>query len=476
MGAAQIAALMQPPAAHIEAVVEWLQTCAKDVEVQTGGDWVHASATVACAESLLGGDAKYYEFTEVATGNIVHRTQGTISLPAAIREYVDIVGPTNQFPAPIRPIRRGTNLPKLLGTNPTTIRTEYGMGSIQANNTFGNTVNTQQVAGFLQQYADPDGDLQSFFQEYYKTGTGRKFSIVGPNQALNAGDEASLDTQYIMAIGSNVTTTFWSTAGTRPYQNEPYLVWLTNLTALPDDQLPNTVSVSYGDNEYQIDPDYAARMDVEFQKLAVRGTSLIFASGDGGVAGGQSGSCLGPNGDIFVPTFPAGSPYITSVGATDGTYKKAASFSSGGFSNMYAAQSYQQAAIAHYKSNTTGLPSPTLYNATGRGFPDVSTVGEQFWIFCQGLDEPVDGTSCAAPTFTGIISLLNDARATLGKKPLGYLNQIFYAHPEIFTDITEGNNPGCGSKGFPAAPGWDPITGLGSPNFPAMMALAVQLP
>ena len=90
--------------------------------------------------------------------------------------------------------------------------------------------------------------------------------------------------------------------------------------------------------------------------------------------------------------------------------------------------------------------------------------------------EPVDGTSCAAPTFSGIISLLNDARAAAGKRPLGYLNTIFYKHPEVFTDVTAGSNPGCGTKGFPAAVGWDPVTGLGAPNFPAMMTLALSLP
>jgi hypothetical protein len=36
-----------------------------------------------------------------------------------------------------------------------------------------------------------------------------------------------------------------------------------------------------------------------------------------------------------------------------------------------------------------------------------------------------------------------------------------YANPKMFNDITEGTNPGCGTKGFPAAPGWDPSTGLG---------------
>jgi tripeptidyl-peptidase-1 len=50
-----------------------------------------------------------------------------------------------------------------------------------------------------------------------------------------------------------------------------------------------------------------------------------------------------------------------------------------------------------------------------------------------------------------------------------------YKHPEVFTDITIGNNPGCGSPGFPAAKGWDPLTGLGSPKFPALKKLLTEI-
>ena len=136
-----------------------------------------------------------------------------------------------------------------------------------------------------------------------------------------------------------------------------------------------------------IDPSYAAAVDTLFMRLGARGASLIFASGDGGVSGGQSGPCNGPNHDVFVPTWPAGDPFITSVGATDQSFRKAAGFSSGGFSNYYAAPPYQAAAIAAYKSaNAAALPRAGQYNASGRGFPDVSTVGEGFWIYCQGLD------------------------------------------------------------------------------------------
>ena len=46
----------------------------------------------------------------------------------------------------------------------------------------------------------------------------------------------------------------------------------------------------------------------------------------------------------------------------------------------------------------------------------------------------------------------------------------------IFNDVTEGDNPGCGTRGFPAAPGWDPVTGLGTVNFPRMLSRFMALP
>jgi hypothetical protein len=59
--------------------------------------------------------------------------------------------------------------------------------------------------------------------------------------------------------------------------------------------------------------------------------SILFASGDGGVSGSQSGSC-----SKFVPTFPSGCPYLTSVGATQGVSPETgASLSAGGFSNYF---------------------------------------------------------------------------------------------------------------------------------------------
>ena len=58
----------------------------------------------------------------------------------------------------------------------------------------------------------------------------------------------------------------------------------------------------------------------------------------------------------------------------------------------------------------------------------------------------------------GIISLLNDYRLFRGKKPFGFLNPWLYGVGLAgLNDIDEGSNPGCGTEGFKAVTGWDPV-------------------
>ena len=46
----------------------------------------------------------------------------------------------------------------------------------------------------------------------------------------------------------------------------------------------------------------------------------------------------------------------------------------------------------------------------------------------------------------------------------------------MLDDIVGGSNPACGTDGFDAAEGWDPVTGFGSPNFRRLLELALSLP
>ena len=150
---------------------------------------------------------------------------------------------------------------------------------------------------------------------------------------------------------------------------------------------------------------------------------------------------------------------MTSVGATTGITETAASFSSGGFSNIFAQPSYQASAVSGYLS-ALGSTNSGKFNKTGRAFPDVSAQGENVEIVVSGSFGLVDGTSCSSPIFASVIALLNDERAAAGKAPLGFLNPFLYssAGAAALNDVTTGDNPGCNTNGFPAKAGWDPVS------------------
>lgn len=165
---------------------------------------------------------------------------------------------------------------------------------------------------------------------------------------------------------------------------------------------------------------------------------------------------------------------LTSVGATTLTApstETAASFSSGGFSGLFTAPSYQASVVQSY---VAGLPSDiqSKFSNGGRAYPDVSAVGQNVEIVVNGQNAAAFGTSCSTPIFASVIALINDELAAAGKSPLGFLNPFLYSNPGAFNDITTGSNPGCGTNGFPASTGWDPVTGLGTPNYEALRAAA----
>lgn len=100
--------------------------------------------------------------------------------------------------------------------------------------------------------------------------------------------------------------------------SEPYLEWLQYMLAKPDGAIPQVISISYTDTEQTVPRDYAAHVCDLFGRLALRGVSIIDASGDGGVAGQDDVPCIsndGRNRTTFLPTFPASCPWVTAVGA-----------------------------------------------------------------------------------------------------------------------------------------------------------------
>ncbi|KAJ7097359.1 peptidase S8/S53 domain-containing protein, partial [Mycena epipterygia] len=140
-----------------------------------------------------------------------------------------------------------------------------------------------------------------------------------------------------------------------------------------------------------------------------------------------------------------------------------------GFSNYFTTPDYQADDVATYLASI-GDEYSGLYNASGRGLPNVAAQAENVEIAWTGSFWLVAGTSCASPIFASMVTLVNDRLIAAGKPVLGFLNPFLYspAGRTAFTDVTSGNNPGCNTDGFASA-GWDHVTGLGTPNFDLLL-------
>jgi len=366
-------------------------------------------------------------------------------------------------------------------------------------------------------------DLKTFFTQMdqpQETVT----DIVGPYDGSMPDTEATLDVQYITSIGKKQVNWYWTS------ENWMYQ-WAHNFFNAT--KIPDAVSISWGWAEDQqctsgIDQtecqtlginskQFVARVNTEFQKIGLRGVSLFVASGDSGANGRSDGECTDK---VLHASFPASSPYVTAVGATmlkdpkfnlkspptacssQGSGYQCASggtevavsasqagfTSGGGFSTYTAMPSYQKTAVDVYLTdNPSKLPPKTYFNDANRAYPDVSAMGNNFLIYMSSYGgwQPVGGTSAATPTFAGVMAYLNDLSYKKKGKPLGFMNPLLYQmhkeKPETFTDVTIGDNKctedGCfaSCKGYEAAKGWDPVTGLGTPVANSMIEYVENL-
>ena len=311
--------------------------------------------------------------------------------------------------------------------------------------------------------------------------------------------EANLDAQYLHALSHPIPVLEYSTGGRGPLvptanqpsppgSNEPYLEFLLHLASLPSNAaLPQTISVSYGEEEQSVPREYALKVCDMFRDLGARGVSVLFSSGDSG----PGAACLS-NADnsstVFEPTFPAGCPWVTAVGGTtggltgkDGDKERAVTFSSGGFSIYHAQPEWQREVVGKY---LTGLGEEHVYepffNRSGRGIPDVAAQAARFIVYDKSVATLIGGTSASCPVVAGTVALLNAARKAQGQPPLGFLNPWLYANAAGFSDVVSGYGVGCvdrpefGSRGakWNATAGWDPVTGLGTPVFDKLLEAA----
>ncbi|KAJ7088031.1 family S53 protease-like protein [Mycena belliarum] len=486
--AEEVAAFVAPTEDTLAAVSAWLaenELSAKPVT--PAGDMLEITLPVAQANELLSTD--FAVFTHVESGATSIRTL-EYSVPVALKEHIEFFHPTTSFTRPltpkfkaVRPVPEKTvaDAAPVAGAVPASCATVITPACLQALYNIPTTPATQSsnklgVSGFILQWANKL-DLQSFLSNFRKDmPSTTSFALQTLDGGVNtqtrsqAGIEANLDIQYTVGLATSVPITFISVGEDGSDGLDGFMDIITTLINESAATRPSVLTTSYGFDESDLTLPVANTLCNAYMQLGALGTSLIFSSGDGGVSGSQSKSCT-----TFIPTLPSDCPFVTSVGSTGGINEVGSSFSSGGFSNYFPIPSYQAADVASYLA-ALGSTNSGKFNRTGRAFPDVAAQGESFEIAFNAQFGLVDGTSCSAPTFAAIVALLNDLLVAAGKAPLGFLNPFLYsaAGRAAFHDVTSGTNPGCSTNGFSAGAGWDPVTGLGTPNF-ALLKKAVGL-
>ncbi|KAJ6554255.1 family S53 protease [Mycena capillaripes] len=478
----EVESFARPSDETTAAVTQWLSDNGIDsTPVSAAGDWIAVSVPVVKANELLNAD--FSVFTHTASGKESIRTL-EYSIPASLQPHIKLFTPTTSFAthrraAPV--LKSEAAVPEIEDPaataascsrtiTPSCLQTMYGIPTKAATN----KTNAIGVAGFGDQFANK-ADLTQFLKAQRRDmSSTTSFGLISIDGGTNsqtrsqAGDEANLDIQYTVGLATGVPVNFVSVGDSfKDGADEGFLDIITALIA--ETTPPQVLTTSYGLNkEADLSKSLTFALCDSYMQLTARGVSILFASGDGGVAATPGESC---DGKAFLPTFPT-CPFVTLVGATTGASPETgAGLSAGGFSNYFAQQSWQATAVNAY-IKSIGTEYSGLYNKTGRAYPDVAASGENVQIVVDGSTGPIDGTSCSSPIFASVIGLLNDELLNAGKPVLGYLNPFLYAHQEAFNDITSGSNPGCGTNGFPAKAGWDAVTGLGSPNYPALRTAA----
>jgi kumamolisin len=266
-----------------------------------------------------------------------------------------------------------------------------------------------------------------------------------PSTPNSADAEVMLDIEIAGAVANGASLAVYFTSNTaRGFQDA--------LSTAVHDQLhtPSVLSISWGSAEETWSDQSMECFDQVAQEAALLGITIIVASGDNGSSEGMA------NNQNHVD-FPASCPHVLGVGGTrliaagnntihsetvwnDGP---AGGASGGGYSNVFERPEWQASVVT--------MPTRGVPDSSGDADPDTG-----YNILVDGELAIIGGTSAVAPLWAGLIARCNQLLGTR----LGFLNPTLYAINQNngFRDITQGNN-----GAFPATPGWDPCTGLGTP-------------
>jgi subtilase family serine protease len=330
------------------------------------------------------------------------------------------------------------------------------------------------IASDLKTFDTTFGLPDPVFDNHVMPGT-PVFNPADANQ-VGWGEETTLDVLWAHAMAPGAKIELVSAASNQDTDI------LTATQYAVNNNLGDVLSQSFGENENCVDPTLLAQEHAMYAQAKSQGWTVFASSGDSGAA---QGTCDG-TGAVKVASSPASDPLVTGVGGTtlnaaaDGTYIGETAWtegifaacnppatdsdfncSGGGFSTIYQRPTFQASAVQGH--NGRGVPD-VAYNAGING--GVLTVCS----VCNGGVPAVflfGGTSAGSPQWAALTA---DADQMAGQR-LGDINTALYAiyrtdkHTTALHDVTTGNNDVLSiGGGYNAGKGWDPVTGLGTPN------------
>ncbi|TFL04400.1 Pro-kumamolisin, activation domain-containing protein, partial [Pterulicium gracile] len=480
----------------VASVSSWLEEHGLSASsLSPSGDWISVEATVAQANKLLQADFKSYEAK--GTDAPVIRTL-SYELPPQVKDHIVVVHPTMTSPAlsadgsegvrnvtlqapivhtdalsprqednPDLPLscRRPTpeeeeSMDQIAFTRAYTLGCKMDMYQIPyAPLTAPVKGNSLWISGYNNNFASHSvtrvGHLDIWRPDF--NGEREMFRLVtitgGKNSQLPIGSSRFAVGQVVdlnhyfdspvyilahvgslsglMTIAPNTPVTFMS-VGTD--KSDDYMVWLIDqancVLALDEPPKVLVITGSAIGSEVFVDPELTRSLCNTYAQLSARGVTVLVPVKQGG-RWGNDYTC--PLFDVSVTsvwdTFPSNDP--------DNLWEESEE-NAGGFSQFFDRPAYQEDAVKNAPNSEWGFVAITF-----------------------------------AATYLGeIIALLNEELINAGKPTMGFINPLIYQNLDAFKDITLGKAPTCGTPGFNATGGWDPLSGVGSPFYPELREIA----
>lgn len=432
-----------------------------EVMVQLGraglrGDW-RPGSQIATAEGSVGSVEGYFGVQlrdfQLPNGTRFHAPDREPRIPPALRGVVSAVAGLDDFSHyETHAIRPG-------GLTPVDLGTVYGIDALTSRGLDGGgqTIVLPEIDDL-----PSDADLSAYARKFdlppFNVTVKRDVRNWGrPQNQGQPGSEVTLDLEVIHAIAPRANLVVYISS---PQVDQTAAAF----DALVSENPGAVISDSVGACEAGLPAAILRQGAASNDRAVAQGMSHFVAAGDKGAF--DCGENQPPSVD-----FPSALPTVTSVGGTtmfqtpQGGYQKEAAWGNpiseagtgGGLSRHFKRAAYQK-----------GPGVDNQFSNGNRQVPDVAAAADAntgYHIVLAGRDRQIGGTSAAAPLWAAVTALVNQDFQKRSLKPVGFANPALYwmaqnqsqlsASP--FHQVTEGNN-----LVYPAGPGWNYCTGLGS--------------